>query len=245
MTAVTSRQTRAARSGHARDMRVLQVLLLAAGLAGAAAAPPPEQPGWHLAHDLLPSLAFVHPLKGDYQGGTSVSVFGAGFAFNGVDTSNMRCCWDHHPGYEKSQVIYSPTSFPERSISLIKGGDGVIDVESAVEHVNDSVVVCPSYESIPGYTHTDDLLISFQPNCQAGALLDTFGDFTFHLDWNLIVMKDVVPWGGPILGGTNVTIRGRDFGGRKIRCRFWTEFADATYVDRTTLRCQPRAIRSP
>ena len=50
---------------------------------------PRDQPGWRLGEALLPSLAYVHPLTGDHQGGTSVSIFGAGFAFNGTNPENM------------------------------------------------------------------------------------------------------------------------------------------------------------
>ena len=32
---------------------------------------------------------YVHPRRGDHQGGTAVSIFGAGFAFNGTDPSLM------------------------------------------------------------------------------------------------------------------------------------------------------------
>ena len=224
-----------------------------------------DQPGWTLSPSLLPSLAYVRPLIGDHQGGTTVSIFGAGFAFNGTDATQMvnyilapiptheiaietdracsrcsqRCCWDHHAGYVRERSIGSPVAFPERSISLLTGGDGVADMESAVDSVNDSVVVCRSYTQVPGYTHTDDLLLSFAPSCHPGALMDTRADFTFILDARAMQLVDVVPWGGPLLGGTPVTIRATDLGGERhrLRCRFGREHVEATYVDRTTLRC--------
>ena len=44
---------------------------------------------WRLGDDMMPSLAYVYPLSGDHQGGTAVSIFGAGFAFNGTDPAQM------------------------------------------------------------------------------------------------------------------------------------------------------------
>ena len=157
----------------------------------------------------------------------------------------QRCCWDHHPGYTRARIVASPTAFPDRSISLLVGGDGIADVESAVESVNDSLVVCRSYPLVPGYVHTDDLLLSFTPSCLSGAIVDTRADFTFSLDTRAMQLVDVVPWGGPLLGGTVVVVRAVDLGGRRLRCRFGHEMVDAVYVDRTTLRCTTPWVGEP
>ena len=139
-----------------------------------------------------------------------VSVFGAGFAFNGTDPASVRCCWDHHPGYAPSQIIGSPTTFPNRSTTVVIGGDGISDFESAAEALDDYHVVCRSPEQIPGYTHTDDLLLSFGQSCNesAGALLDTLADFEYFLDLDAMGLHSVHPRGGPVDGGTAVVVRG-------------------------------------
>ena len=205
-----------------------------------------QQPGWQLADSLLPSLIGVHPLRGDHQGGTLISIFGAGFAWNGTDVSSMRCCWDHHAGHAPTREIGSYTAYPDRTATLVLGGDGEADVESAVISVNDSVVVCRSYSSVPGYEHTDNLLLSFRPTCAAGALLDTRGDFQFVIDERMMQLVSVVPRGGPVAGGTPVVIRGPPgFGGRWLRCRFGEYTNDATYDDRTQLRCITPAVHQP
>ena len=221
---------------------------MAAEVSPHSCATPGQQPGWTLASVLLPSLKAVQPRQGDHQGGTPITIFGAGFAFNGTDASSMRCCWDHHGATSNSpspRMIASPHAFPNRSVSLLSGGDGVMDVESAVEAVNDSHVICRSYASIPGYTHTDDLLLSFRPSCTAGALFHTRARFRFLIDERAMQLVSVVPRGGPVLGGTPVVIRGTGFGGRWMRCRFGFETVDATYVDRTTVHCVTPAVRAP
>ena len=98
----------------------------------------------------------AYPNRGHHQGGTPVSIFGSGFTFNASSASGIRCCWDHHPGYLSSQLIED---------SRVVGGDGVIDEETVPTFLSDGLVVCPSYASVPGYTHTDDLLLAFAPRC--------------------------------------------------------------------------------
>lgn len=177
----------------------------------------PAQPRWTV-DARLPSLGPVGPLRGHHQGGTAVTVFGAGFAFNGTDPASVRCCWDHHPGYAPSQIIGSPTTFPNRSTTVVIGGDGISDFETAAEALDDFHVVCRSPEQIPGYTHTDDLLLSFGRSCNesAGALLDTLADFEYFLDLDAMGLHSVHPRGGPVDGGTAVVVRGVGYGGLSL-----------------------------
>ena len=167
----------------------------------------PAQPRWTI-DARLPSLGPVGPLRGHHQGGTAVTVFGAGFAFNGTDPASVRCCWDHHPGYAPSHIIGSPTRFPNRSTTLIIGGDGIPDLETAAEALDDYHVVCRSPEQIPGYTHTDDLLLSFGPSCNesAGALLDTLADFEYFLDSNAMQLQSVQISGSLLRSKTPIRI---------------------------------------
>ena len=37
------------------------------------------------------------------------------------------------------------------------------DEASALEYLDDTTIVCRSYASMPGYTHSDDLLLAFAP----------------------------------------------------------------------------------
>jgi len=206
----------------------------------------PAQPRWTV-DARLPSLGPVGPLRGHHQGGTAVTVFGAGFTFNGTDPASVRCCWDHHPGYAPSQIIGSPTTFPNRSTTVVIGGDGISDFETAAEALDDFHVVCRSPEQIPGYTHTDDLLLSFGRSCNesAGALLDTLADFEYFLDLDAMGLHSVHPRGGPVDGGTAVVVRGVGYGGRALRCRFGFYTVVATYVDATTLHCVSPRVDEP
>ena len=128
----------------------------------------------------------VWPLRGDHQGQTSITIHGTGFG--GYDVASLRCCWDHHPGYLPSQLVASNTSFPERSTSTVIGGDGVPDVETPVDSISTvsggQLLVCSSYSSVPGYTHTDHLLLAFggAGSCNSTSLLDTRADFQLWVD---------------------------------------------------------------
>ena len=75
-------------------------------------------------------VASILPSQGHHQGNTSVSIFGSGFLFN---SSEIRCCWDHHPGYLSSQVIKD---------GRVLGGDGVADEQTVPTHVSDTLLVC-------------------------------------------------------------------------------------------------------
>ena len=155
-------------------------------------------------------VASILPSQGHHQGNTSVSIFGSGFLFN---SSEIRCCWDHHPGYLSSQVIKD---------GRVLGGDGVADEQTVPTHVSDTLLVCPSYVSIPGYTHTDDLLLAFgHTSCNASQLLDTELDFQFYLNTLDMQVRAVEPRGGPVGGGTRVRFVGLNFGGQRLRCRVW------------------------
>jgi hypothetical protein len=191
------------------------------------------------------------PQRGHHQGGTPVSIFGSNLLFNTSSQAGIRCCWDHHPGFLGSQTIDG---------SLVVGGDGVTDEETDATLVSDELVVCPSYSSVPGYTHTDDLLLAFGPSCASSPLLDTGLDFQFYLSTQDMQLVAATPRGGPVAGGTRVRLMGDDrggagwvdaadrgggFGGRAIRCRFgWYEVA-ATYVDLRTLLCDSPAVAAP
>ena len=93
------------------------------------------------------------------------------------------------------------------------------DEETLVEFVNSTTIICRSYGSVPGYTHTDRLLLSFAPSCAVGSLLDTWRDFQFYVDVVRMRLVAVSPRGGPIAGGTRVTVTGSDFGGATLTCR--------------------------
>ena len=139
-------------------------------------------------------ISSVLPLRGHHQGGTPVTVHGAGLAGLGA------CCWDHHPHLLSSQVLGSLTSFPLRSESIVIGGDGVVDETTQPELLNDTAAVCTSYASVPGYTHTDDLLLSSNTSCHNASLLDTRADFQFYLDTIAMQLATVTPRGGPLQG---------------------------------------------
>ena len=179
-------------------------------------------------------IASIRPSKGHHQGNTSVSIFGSGFLFN---SSEIRCCWDHHPGYLSSQVIKD---------GRVLGGDGVADEQTVPTHVSDTLLVCPSYVSIPGYTHTDDLLLAFgHTSCNASQLLDTELDFQFYLNTLDMQVRAVEPRGGPVGGGTRVRFVGTNFGGQRMRCRFGWYEVDATYVDINHVICDSPHVRQP
>ena len=132
-----------------------------------------------------------------------------------------------------------------RSVTLIAGGDGVTDRESDVDFVNDTHILCRSYPFLPGYTHTDDVLISFRPTCAAGALVDTYADFTFAVDLRQMQLVSVHPKGASLAGGTPLTLQATNLGGRQLQCRFGFYTVAATYVDRNTLRCDTPAVAEP
>ena len=179
-------------------------------------------------------IASILPSKGHHQGNTSVSIFGSGFLFN---SSEVRCCWDHHPGYLSSQIIKD---------GRVKGGDGVPDKETVPTLVSDTLLVCPSYVSIPGYTHTDDLLLSFgHTSCNGSQLLDTELDFQFYLNTLDMQVRAVEPRGGPVAGGTRVRFVGTNFGGHRMRCRFGWYEVDATYIDINHVMCNSPHVRQP
>jgi len=179
-------------------------------------------------------IASILPSKGHHQGNTSVSIFGSGFLFN---SSEIRCCWDHHPGYLSSQIIKD---------GRVKGGDGVPDKETVPTLVSDTLLVCPSYVSIPGYTHTDDLLLSFgHTSCNGSQLLDTELDFQFYLNTLDMQVRAVEPRGGPVAGGTRVRFVGTNFGGHRMRCRFGWYEVDATYIDINHVMCNSPHVRQP
>ena len=177
---------------------------------------PPPPPGWRpdTSEHFTPMLPWppsllnatvtsALPQRGHHQGGTPVSIFGSNLLFNTSSQAGIRCCWDHHPGFLGSQTIDG---------SLVVGGDGVTDEETDATLVSDELVVCPSYSSVPGYTHTDDLLLAFGPSCASSPLLDTGLDFQFYLSTQDMQLVAATPRGGPVAGGTAITINGTDFG---------------------------------
>ena len=175
----------------------------------------------------------VLPSQGHHQGNTSVSIFGSGFILN---SSDVRCCWDHHPGFLSSQVIRD---------GRVLGGDGIADEQTVPTHVSDTLLVCPSYASIPGYTHTDDLLLAFGTSCNASRLLDTELDFQFYLNTLDMQVRAVEPRGGPVAGGTRVRFVGSNFGGRRLRCRFGWYEVEGTYVDLQHILCDSPHVNQP
>ena len=164
---------------------------------------------------MTPTIDRVGPLRGDHQGATSVTVFGANL---GVFAGGA-CCWDHHPGFLSSQRIDSLEQYPGLSESLIIGGDGVPDEQTEIDAVSDTALVCHSYASVPGYTHTDRLLLS-HGECNASTLVDTRADFQFYLDTVAMHLIAVSPRGGPAEGGTRVEVLGAGFGGRDKAMEF-------------------------
>lgn len=171
----------------------------------------------------LPAVSSVQPLRVHHQGGTLITISGSGFSWNGTDAGNLRCCWDAHEG-----LIDVTTSV----------GDGLVDETTAVESVTDSLIVCRTYERIPGHTHTARLLLSFAPTCadDASLLVDTLGYVQYYLDTVAMQLASLSPRGGPLQGGTAVTVRGAGYGG-SLRCRFGHYSVVATYVDAGTLVC--------
>ena len=131
----------------------------------------------------------------------------------------MRCCWDHHGPPLGSGALGSATSYPQRSITRVFAGDGVADRETPVDFANSTTVVCRSYISVPGYTHTDRLHLSYTPTCVTGFMTPTWQDYQFYVDVVKMRLVAVSPRGGPIAGGTHVTITGSDFGGAALACR--------------------------
>ena len=164
-----------------------------------------------------PVVDSVEPLRVHHQGGTFVTVSGAGFDFNGTDAASLRCCWDLH--LEPAR-LFSPTAFPACSETSLSGGDGVVDEATAVVSITDSTVICQTYQRVPGHTHAADLIVSFAPTCEAGALLDTKAEVQYYVDTVAMQLTSASPRGGPVSGGTNLTIRGVGFGGGSLSCRF-------------------------
>ena len=195
---------------------------------------------WWLAMTASAAVLSVWPLPPATPGRHLITIHGTGFG--GYDAASLRCCWDHHPGYLPSQLVASNTSFPERSTSTVIGGDGVPDVETPVDSISTvsggQQLVCSSYASVPGYTHTDDLLLAFggAGSCNSTSLLDTRADFQFWVDPAALQLEAVLPRGGPVAGGTAVVVAGAGYGGRWLRCRFGRTAVDATYEGRRALR---------
>lgn len=188
-------------------------------------------------------ISSVSPLRGHHTGAVRVTVSGSGFASAAASAAEVTCCWDHHPGALPSQTIASVSAFPDRSSSAIVGGDGTVDVETPALELSDGSIVCESYASVPGYTHSDDLLLGFglADGCVGGSttgLIDTLADFQFWLDTSAFQLYGATPRGGPAAGNTTVTLHGAHFGGADPRCRFGTAAPMiATVVSLTAMVC--------